>query len=124
MPSEPYPYISISIFFLSLFILHGFKLLPVTSSTIPIVNELIGSLLSKFLNTAYRSSKLVSLLDIPYLPPIINGLFFTSLNIFTTSSYSGSPTAPASFALSNTAILRTFLGNTSKKYFLENGLNK
>ena len=45
------------------------RLLLVTSSIIPIVNESIGSLLSKLLNTESISPGVVSLEDNPYLPP-------------------------------------------------------
>ena len=66
----------------------------------------------------------VSLLDKPYLPPTTSIFLFSLYKAATTSRYKGSPVAPASLVLSNTAILVQVEGNTDTNLSVRNGLYK
>ena len=80
----------------------------VTSSIIPIVNESIGSLESKLLNTESISPGVVSFEDNPYLPPY-TFIFNLDLDKASTTSKYKLSLDPASFSLSKTAIFLTVL---------------
>ena len=70
------------------------------------------------------SFRLVSLEDIPYLPPstsMLRLLFFITSII---SRQSGSFSEPASFVLSSTAIFLVVFGRISRKYLSENVLKR
>ena len=122
IPSDPKPYILISLKFLDNLNSHSGKLLKVTSSYIPRENLSIGLCFSILSNTLLISDGVVFLEERPYIPLYTS--IFSSFNTSHTSKYKGVPVPENSLVLSSTVILDTLLGNTFKKYSLENGLYK
>ena len=95
----------------------------VTSSTIPIVNLLLGASFSNSLYTAKIDEGGVSLEPRPYLPPTnVMSLSPASRSVVATSRKRGSPREPGSFVLSSTAIFLAVLGITFKIASDDHGL--
>ena len=92
----------------------------------PMVKPFLGCCFESSLKMAITIPGLNSLEANPYLPPITLGRVPSqpACKALITSIYSGSPIAPVSLHLSNTAIFLTDLGIAAIKCFIENGRNK
>ena len=102
------------------------RLVFVISSSMPIVNPFLGFAFVNASKIAFTIPGLNSLEANPYLPPTTFGRLPSqpACNALITSIYKGSPIAPVSLHLSNTAICFTEFGIAFTKCAMEKGRNK